>query len=307
MALIDIGDVTTGSLDGTGYFDILMRTVSLHLQREWTGGRITGDVYAKAYLEALNNALNQAIGFVISVNQAAVNEDLIRAQIDQTRAQIDQIIAQVAQMQVQEDLIRAQVAQMQVQEDQIRAQIELIGYQGNAEQAKYKDVVDGLTVAGSIGKQKDVYSAQIKGFKDSALQSVAKTMMDIWSVQRSTDDGIRPTPESKLYDGNIGNAVEEMLKNLSIPVAAPPNIPSQSLKVGTAYSFDVSPYFSLSSGEVITAYSTSSTLPAGITLTADGILSGTPTTAGSSVVTIVGSRGSESVSRTVTMAVAAAS
>ena len=286
MALIDIGDVTTGSLDGTGYFDILMRTVSLHLQREWTGGRITGDVYAKAYLEALNNALNQAIGFVISVNQAAVNEDLIRAQIDQ---------------------IRAQVAQMQVQEDQIRAQIELIGYQGNAEQAKYKDVVDGLTVAGSIGKQKDVYSAQIKGFKDSALQSVAKTMMDIWSVQRSTDDGIMPTPESKLYDGNIGNAVNEMLKNLNIPVAAPPNIPSQSLKVGTAYSFDVSPYFSLSSGEVITAYSTSSTLPAGITLTADGILSGTPTTAGSSVVTIVGSGGSESVSRTVTMAVAAAS
>ena len=286
MALIDIGDVTTGSLDGTGYFDILMRTVSLHLQREWTNGRITGDVYAKAYLEALNNALNQAIGFVISVNQAAVNEDLIRAQIDQ---------------------IRAQVAQMQVQEDQIRAQIELIGYQGNAEQAKYKDVVDGLTVAGSIGKQKDVYSAQIKGFKDSALQSVAKTMMDIWSVQRSTDDGIMPTPESKLYDGNIGNAVNEMLKNLNIPVAAPPNIPSQSLKVGTAYSFDVSPYFSLSSGEVITAYSTSSTLPAGITLTADGILSGTPTTAGSSVVTIVGSRGSESVSRTVTMAVAAAS
>ena len=286
MALIDIGDVTTGSLDGTGYFDILMRTVSLHLQREWTGGRITGDVYAKAYLEALNNALNQAIGFVISVNQAAVNEDLIRAQIDQ---------------------IIAQVAQMQVQEDQIRAQIELIGYQGNAEQAKYKDVVDGLTVAGSIGKQKDVYSAQIKGFKDSALQSVAKTMMDIWSVQRSTDDGIMPTPESKLYDGNIGNAVNEMLKNLNIPVAAPPNIPSQSLKVGTAYSFDVSPYFSLSSGEVITAYSTSSTLPAGITLTADGILNGTPTTAGSSVVTIVGSRGSESVSRTVTMAVAAAS
>ena len=190
MALIDIGDVTTGSLDGTGYFDILMRTVSLHLQREWTGGRITGDVYAKAYLEALNNALNQAIGFVISVNQAAVNEDLTRAQIDQ---------------------IRAQVVQMQVQEDQIRAQIELIGYQGNAEQAKYKDVVDGLTVAGSIGKQKDVYSAQIKGFKDSALQSVAKTMMDIWSVQRSTDDGIMPTPESKLYDGNIGNAVNEML------------------------------------------------------------------------------------------------
>ena len=293
MALIDIGDVTTGSLDGTGYFDILMRTVSLHLQREWTGGRITGDVYAKAYLEAMNNALNQAIGFVISANQAEVNEDLVRAQIAQASAKVDQI--------------RAQVVQMQVQEDQIRAQIELIGYQGNAEQAKYKDVVDGLTVAGSIGKQKDVYSAQIKGFKDSALQSVAKTMMDIWSVQRSTDDGIMPTPESKLYDGNIGNAVNEMLKNLNIPVAAPPNIPSQSLKVGTAYSFDVSPYFSLSSGEVITAYSTSSTLPAGITLTADGILSGTPTTAGSSVVTIVGSRGSESVSRTVTMAVAAAS
>lgn len=272
MAIIDIGDVTTGSLDGSGYFDILMRTITLHLQREWNGGRITGDVYAKAYMEAMNNALNQAIGFVISANQASVNDDLIRAQIDQ-----------------------------------IRAQIELIGYQGAAEQSKYKDVVNGDIVTGSIGKQKDVYSAQIKGFKDSALQSVAKTMMDIWSVQRSTDDAIMPTPESKLYDGNIGNAVSEMLKNLSIPIASPPSIPTQSLKVGTLYSFDVAPYFSLASGVAVTAYSTSSTLPAGISLTADGVLSGTPTATGSFNVSIVGTGGSESITRSVMLTVAAAS
>ena len=82
--------------------------------------------------------------------------------------------------------------------------------------------VDGEVIAGTIGKQKDVYTAQTKGFKDSALQSLAKTMIDTWSVRRSTDEGTTTTPESKLYDGNIGNAIEAMFANLQVPVASPP-------------------------------------------------------------------------------------
>ena len=187
----------------------------------------------------------------------------------------------------------------------IRARIELIGYQGISEQAKYKDVVDGLNITGSIGKQKDVYTAQIKGFRDSALQSIAKTMMDIWSVQRSTDEGIIPTPESKLYDGNIGNAVTEMLTNAGITIAPPPSIPSQSLKVGVAYTFDVTPYIVLPSGAAITSYAASGTLPAGITFTA-GVFKGTPTATGTFVIDITGTGSGQSITRSVTMTIAAA-
>ena len=201
VTTIDIADVTTGSLDGTGSFDVLMQTMTLHLMREYTAGRITGDVYAKAYIEVLNATLAQATQFVVSQAQVAANDELIAAQIRQIDSNILTNEAQVRQ---------------------IDGQIELLGYQGISEQAKYLDSVDGLTIAGTIGKQKEIYAAQAKGFKDSALQSVAKTMIDTWSVRRTTDEATLTSPESKLYDGNIGNAIQEMFTSLNIPVASPP-------------------------------------------------------------------------------------
>ena len=194
MAMLDVKNVTTGTIDGTGTFDVIMQTVFLHLQREYASGRITGDMYAKAYIEIMNNTLAQATQYVVAAFQATANDDLVAAQIRKINKDIELVTEQ----------------------------IELIDYQGVSEQAKYLDVVNGQVIAGTIGKQKDVYTAQTKGFKDSALQSVAKTMIDTWSVRRSTDEGTLTTPESKLYDGNIGNAVEAMLTNLNVPIAPPP-------------------------------------------------------------------------------------
>ena len=194
MATLDVKNVTTGTIDGTGTFDVLMQTVFLHLQREYASGRITGDMYAKAYIEIMNNTLAQATQYVVAAFQATANDDLVAAQIRKINKDIELVTEQ----------------------------IELIGYQGIGEQAKYLDVVNGQVIAGTIGKQKDVYTAQTKGFKDSALQSVAKTMIDTWAVRRSTDEGTPTTPESKLYDGNIGNAVEAMFTNLNVPIATAP-------------------------------------------------------------------------------------
>ena len=194
MATLEVSNITTGTINGTGTFDVLMQTVFLHLQREYAAGRITGDMYAKAYIEIMNNTLAQATQYVVAAFQATANDELVAAQI----RKIDKDIELVTE------------------------QIELIGYQGVSEQAKYRDVVDGAVIAGTIGKQRDVYTAQTKGFKDSALQSLAKTMIDTWSVRRSTDEGTTTTPESKLYDANIGNAVEAMFANLQVPVASAP-------------------------------------------------------------------------------------
>ena len=194
MATLDVSNITTGTIAGTGTFDVMMQTVFLHLQREYASGRITGDMYAKAYIEIMNNTLAQATQYVVAAFQATANDELVAAQIRKINKDIELVTEQ----------------------------IELIGYQGVSEQAKYLDVVDGQVIAGTIGKQKDVYTAQTKGFKDSALQSLAKTMIDTWSVRRSTDEGTQTTPESKLYDANIGNAIEAMYSNLQVPVASAP-------------------------------------------------------------------------------------
>lgn len=282
VTTIDIADVTTGSLDGTGSFDVLMQTMTLHLMREYTAGRITGDVYAKAYIEVLNATLAQATQFVVSQAQVAANDELLAAQIRQIDSNILTNEAQVRQ---------------------IDGQIELLGYQGISEQAKYLDTVDGLTIAGTIGKQKEIYAAQAKGFKDSALQSAAKTMIDTWSVRRTTDESTLTSPESKLYDGNIGNVIQEMFTSLNIPVASPPSIPAQTLKVGVAYTFDVTPYIVLPSGVEVTAYAVSGTLPAGISF-ADGVFKGTPTATGTFLIDVTGTGSGQSITRSVTMNVA---
>ena len=282
VTTIDIADVTTGSLDGTGSFDVLMQTMTLHLMREYTAGRITGDIYAKAYIEVLNATLAQATQFVVSQAQVAANDELLAAQIRQIDSNILTNEAQVRQ---------------------IDGQIELLGYQGISEQAKYLNTVDGLTIAGTIGKQKEIYAAQAKGFKDSALQSAAKTMIDTWSVRRTTDESTLTSPESKLYDGNIGNAIQEMFTSLNIPVASPPSIPAQTLKVGVAYTFDVTPYIVLPSGVEVTAYAVSGTLPAGISF-ADGVFKGTPTATGTFLIDVTGTGSGQSITRSVTMNVA---
>ena len=91
MTVLNVNDITTGTIDGTGAFDVLMKTVSLLLQREYSANRITGDVYAKAYIEIMNNTLAQATQYIVASFQASTNEDLIKAQIDQIRAQIELI------------------------------------------------------------------------------------------------------------------------------------------------------------------------------------------------------------------------
>lgn len=298
---LDISDITTGEIDGTGAFDVLMKTVALHLEREYANGRITGDRYAQSYTEALIATLDQASRFVVSSAQVTQSDELTQAQIDkiykeievmgvqmdqivagtaQTEAQTAQIAsqtalieaqtdvanksiemtdaqirkidsdtqvndaqvqqiqksievstAQITQMGIQNSLTTAQTAQVTKQTELTTAQIakvgadtslvgtqeQLVTYQGHTEQAKYLDTVNGAVVTGVVGKQKEVYTAQAKGFRDSALQAAAKTVIDTWSVRRTTDEATKASPTSGLQDTNIGSAVEQMFLNLQIP------------------------------------------------------------------------------------------
>ncbi len=61
--------------------------------------------------------------------------------------------------------------------------------------ANIVDEIDGETVVGSVGKQKDVHTAQAKAFQDNAVTALAELYTNIWSVQRSTDDGMEVPDE----------------------------------------------------------------------------------------------------------------
>ena len=68
---------TGNSTDGTGNFDNLMKVVTLHVEKQFTEGRITGTDYATVYLGALQSTLAQAVNFTLNMNKANEEANLL--------------------------------------------------------------------------------------------------------------------------------------------------------------------------------------------------------------------------------------
>ena len=198
---LDPSLITEGTLEGNGVFDLWMRAIRLHLLREYKEQRITGDEYAKAYIAILNNLLNAAVGFIVQDAQLDIAKQKLQYELQLLDAQVKLADKDLALKEKQLALAEAQL---------------------KAAEAQYKDTVDGQPVGGVLGKQMKVYDAQAKGFKDNALQAATKIMVDTWNIRRQTEESLQTTADSKLYDGNIGNAIAAMFSSVSIPVASAP-------------------------------------------------------------------------------------
>lgn len=261
---ISISDITTGSINGTGDFDLLMKAAKEHLQLEYSYGRITSDKYAEAYIALMGQVLGASIQFKLQSEQVNKQSELADEQKALIVAQTAQVTAETSNVPKQGILLDKQatkvdadtqltnaqilnipkegivldrqvlsidkdievkdkdIAVKDIQIRSVQSQISLTDQKTITEKAQTVDIINGAAVQGTVGKQKEVYDAQIKGFENDAIQKATKTMTDIWSVQRSTDVGIQPTPETKLYDSNIGSAVSKLFGNLNIPLASVP-------------------------------------------------------------------------------------
>ena len=70
----DLTNATTPT-DGTGYFDKLLSTINIHINDQYSQGRLTGSDYANVYLGSMQSAISQALEFLLK-------EKLIEAQTD---------------------------------------------------------------------------------------------------------------------------------------------------------------------------------------------------------------------------------
>jgi len=69
LAIPNTDLLTDGLMDGTGVFDILIKTVKLHLMEEYDAGRISGKEYSTVYLGALSAVLQQSIQYIVNHQQ----------------------------------------------------------------------------------------------------------------------------------------------------------------------------------------------------------------------------------------------
>lgn len=93
----NVDELTEGSLTGKGVFDVLLQTLRLHLDREFTSGRITGTAYATVYSQAITSFLAQASQYALAKAKLPLELQLLQEQINLTQKQQDQITAAIRQ------------------------------------------------------------------------------------------------------------------------------------------------------------------------------------------------------------------
>jgi hypothetical protein len=343
---IDLTELTTMSLTGTGVFDVLMQSMKLHLKDEYDSHRITGKEYAQVCSSMMAAVMQQSVAFLLqqqqilktqadialvrqqTVTELAQTDDDIPAglgfnnstliegivgqqrialekTIEKTNADIDmvnqQTVTELAQtdeyipaglgkntgttvdgvialnktlveaqiaaslkgaekidadviltlqqsmtelaqtsdsvvlgvglnpvaavtgmMKVQKDMTasqvslnNAQIVSQGIQDTKTQSEISLLKQKTITELAQTDDhIIEGFglnnttVVEGAIKKQNDLYTAQTAGFARDAEQKAAKAMLDIWSVQRTTDEGM-PVPAS-VANTSIDTVVNKM-------------------------------------------------------------------------------------------------
>ena len=95
---LNVTELTTAEIAGTGVFDVLMRSVKNHVQEEHAKSRITGKEYATVYLEALQSTMAQSIEYLLRAKTLGFELDNLSKQGELTEAQKALIAAQTKQI-----------------------------------------------------------------------------------------------------------------------------------------------------------------------------------------------------------------
>lgn len=106
-------ELTTGVVGGTGTFDIVMSSMYEHIRTEFDQGRITGDQYAKAYIELTTAGLGNSVQFLLGKDAAYWSA--VTAQLAARTAEIQAVLAGV-QLEVTKAELAIRLAELQGKE-----------------------------------------------------------------------------------------------------------------------------------------------------------------------------------------------
>jgi len=122
---LDIEEITEVDLEGNGKFDILMRALGQHIQQEFEAGRITGNMYSRAYLGAMQLAMTQAAGWV-------KGEKVIEQQIRKAAAEAETSeAARDVAVDTKKDKIAKSGIDLYIQDNTKDDKVAIAGYQAN--------------------------------------------------------------------------------------------------------------------------------------------------------------------------------
>jgi len=142
---------TGNASDGTGNFDKLMKVVTLHVEKQFTDGRITGTDYATVYLGALQSTLAQAVSFTLNMNKANEEADLLA---QKTTTEYAQTLVTGNTTPNANSVTGKQITLFTEQAK---------GFKWNADAKYLKSLLDAYAINVSVSKVSDTATAKIKG------------------------------------------------------------------------------------------------------------------------------------------------
>lgn len=224
-------DLTTGVVGGTGVFDVIMTAMTAHLDAQHQKGRITGKEYAEAYTQMTVGAMSQAVQFLLGRDQAFFAA--ARAQIEAIRAIVEMETVKLEYKKTEVDVRTGEAAfaltKMKLSteaktfciaefnlDNMLPQQLQLLEEQYEQARAQTLDTrSDGITpVAGSVGKQKDLYTQQIESYKRADETKVMKIFTDAWLTQKTLDEGLLPPTE--FANANLDLMLSDLATNVGL-------------------------------------------------------------------------------------------
>lgn len=189
---VDITDLTHASIEGNGVFDVLMRAVNAHLQKEWSANRLKGTEYSTVYLGALESTMNASLQFLLAKDKTNAEIDILKQQlvnlkVDETNAikQGTLLDKQAASADADIALKNQQKLNLIAQELNIPKEGALVDAQRELTGQKLITEQDALLTATA---QRSVLTAQATGFANDAKQKAAEIMIKGFSVVSTTND-----------------------------------------------------------------------------------------------------------------------
>lgn len=222
LAKLTNADLTTGTIDGDGTFDTLMRGLGAQLQKEFDKGRITGADYAKTYIELAAGAMAQAVQFLTQRDLtyyqavgAALQAQTAQVQLATARVQLEDAKAQLAAHRYEALNTEATFALTKLklatedanfgvtnynlttllpaQKTLLDKQAAAAAEQTEAQRAQTSDTrTDGTAIKGVLGEQKLLYAQQIISYQRDAEVKAAKLFTDAWVTMKTIDEGVLP-------------------------------------------------------------------------------------------------------------------
>ena len=204
-------DLTTGTLNGKGLFDLLMGATKEHLMEEFNSQRLRGTDYSKVYLGSMESALSNAVQYLIGMGlidaqleKLAAETALVKFQLEKEQQllplEIKKVIADTdlvkAQIDSEKTLLplrvrqtEAEIKRIDAEIDQIRERNKLIPYEIKKIE---KDIEATTAEIGKIEKDKLLIQEQIREakFRTDFLLPAEKGQIEAQTLKLHQEDDL---------------------------------------------------------------------------------------------------------------------